>query len=119
VVVAVAHHLELELAPAQQRLLQQDLVDRAGVEPLRHPLAELGRRARAHPRGPPSVKAGRTISGRPMSSIVRSASAIDVPIADCGTRRPAETIVSRNSSRSSARLDGGLAPPTTACAASS
>ena len=54
---------------------------------------------------PPSVKAGRTISGRPISSIARSASAIEVTIAERGTRRPAAVIVSRNSSRSSARLD--------------
>ncbi len=40
VVVAVAHHLELELAPAQHRLLDQHLVDRAGGEPLGDDLRE-------------------------------------------------------------------------------
>ncbi len=42
VVVAVAHHLELELAPADHRLLDQDLVDRARGEPLGDDLAQLG-----------------------------------------------------------------------------
>ena len=42
VVVAVAHHLELELAPADHRLLDQHLVDRAGGEPLGDDLAQLG-----------------------------------------------------------------------------
>ena len=55
------------------------------------------------PPWPPSVKAGRTISGSPMSSITRSASPIEVTIEERGTRRPAAIIVSRNSSRSSAR----------------
>ena len=41
VVVAVAHHLELELAPADHRLLDQDLVDRAGGEALGDDLAQL------------------------------------------------------------------------------
>ena len=41
VVVVVAHHLELELAPADQRLLEQDLVDRARVQALGDPLVEL------------------------------------------------------------------------------
>jgi hypothetical protein len=41
VVVAVAHHLELELAPAEHRLLDQHLVDRAGGEPLGNDLGEL------------------------------------------------------------------------------
>ena len=42
VVVAVAHHLQLELAPAQHRLLDQHLVDRACREALRNDLAQLG-----------------------------------------------------------------------------
>ena len=42
VVVAVAHHLELELAPADHRLLDQHLADRAGGEPLGDTLAVLG-----------------------------------------------------------------------------
>ncbi len=42
VVVVVAHHLELELAPAEHRLLDQDLVDRAGGEALGDDLAQLG-----------------------------------------------------------------------------
>ena len=42
VVVAVAHHLELELAPAEHRLLDQDLVDRARGEALGDDLAQLG-----------------------------------------------------------------------------
>ena len=42
VVVAVAHHLELELAPADHRLLDQDLVDRARREALGDDLAQLG-----------------------------------------------------------------------------
>ena len=42
VVVAVAHHLELELAPADHRLLDQHLADRAGGQALGHELAELG-----------------------------------------------------------------------------
>ena len=55
VVVAIAHHLELELAPAEQRLLEQDLVDRARVEALRDALVELGPR----PRDPATVPAER------------------------------------------------------------
>ena len=35
VVVAVAHHLELELAPAEHRLLDQHLADRRGGDPAR------------------------------------------------------------------------------------
>ena len=42
VVVAVAHHLELELAPADHRLLDQHLPDRAGGEALGDHLAVLG-----------------------------------------------------------------------------
>ena len=42
VVVAVAHHLELELAPAEHRLLDQHLVDRARREALGDDLAQLG-----------------------------------------------------------------------------
>ena len=42
VVVAVAHHLELELAPAEHRLLDQDLVDRARRQALADDLAQLG-----------------------------------------------------------------------------
>jgi hypothetical protein len=55
------------------------------------------------PPWPPRVKAGRTIAGSPMSSITRSASPIEWTIAERGTRRPAFSIVSRNTSRSSAR----------------
>ena len=43
VVVAVAHHLELELAPAEHRLLDQDLVDRARREALGNDPEQLGR----------------------------------------------------------------------------
>ncbi len=42
VVVAIAHHLELELAPAEHRLFQQHLIDRAGREALRDDLVQLG-----------------------------------------------------------------------------
>ena len=42
VVVAVAHHLELELAPAEHRLLDQHLVDRARGEALGDDLPQLG-----------------------------------------------------------------------------
>ncbi len=52
---------------------------------------------------PPSVKAGRTINGRPISGIAARASAIVWAIALRGTPRPASVIVSRNRSRSSAR----------------
>ena len=41
VVVVVAHDLELELAPADHRLLHQHLVDRRGGQALGHPLAVL------------------------------------------------------------------------------
>jgi hypothetical protein len=33
VVGVIAHHLELELAPAEHRLLQQHLADRGGLQP--------------------------------------------------------------------------------------
>ena len=46
VVVAVAHDLELELAPAEHRLVEQHLRDRRGLEPLRDDAAELLGRAR-------------------------------------------------------------------------
>ena len=42
VVAPVAHHLELELAPADDRLLDQHLSDRAGGEALRDDLPVLG-----------------------------------------------------------------------------
>ncbi len=59
-------------------------------------------RAMPPPR-PPSVNAGRTISGSPISVSAPCASAIVVAISERGTRRPALSIVLRNSSRSSAR----------------
>ena len=55
------------------------------------------------PPQPPSVNAGRTTTGRPMSSRAASASSSDVAIALRGTRSPAPTIAARNRSRSSAR----------------
>ena len=107
VVVAVAHHLELELAPAEHRLLDQHLVDRARGEALGDDLgAARSRCCRRRRPWPPSVKAGRTITG---SAISPSASAL-LGLADggrrsatTGTRRPAPSIVSRKASRSSAR----------------
>ena len=61
-----------------------------------------GVRAMPPPR-PPSVYAGRTMIGRPMSIIASSASCAVVAIAERGIFRPARCIVMRNSSRSSAR----------------
>ena len=55
VVVAIAHQLELELAPAEHRLLDEHLVDRARGEPLGDDLAELG----LGPGGAPSLAAHR------------------------------------------------------------
>ncbi len=46
VVVAVAHQLQFELAPAEYRLLEQHLVDRARGKPLGDDLAQLGLGAR-------------------------------------------------------------------------
>ncbi len=46
VVVVVAHDLELELAPAEDRLVEQDLADRRCVEASADDFAELLRRAR-------------------------------------------------------------------------
>ncbi len=52
---------------------------------------------------PPRVNAGRTMKGRPISSSAACASAMLWAIRERGTLRPALVIVSRNSSRSSAR----------------
>ncbi len=41
VVGVVAHHLELELAPADDRLVEQHLADRRGLEPVRDDPLEL------------------------------------------------------------------------------
>jgi hypothetical protein len=43
VVAAIAHHLELELVPAANRLLDEHLPDRALLEPPVHLVAERGR----------------------------------------------------------------------------
>ena len=59
-------------------------------------------RATPPPR-PPSVKAGRTMHGRPRASSAASASATVVAMALEGMRRPAASIVWRKRSRSSAR----------------
>ena len=55
------------------------------------------------PPWPPIVKPGRTMAGRPMSSRAASASASEWAMRDRATRRPAASMVSLNSSRSSAR----------------
>jgi hypothetical protein len=57
------------------------------------------------PPSPPSVNAGRTIAGssNDPSARPRSASPTVVTICDQGTRSPADSMVSRNASRSSAR----------------
>jgi hypothetical protein len=55
------------------------------------------------PPAPPMVKPGRTIAGRPISGSTASASRMDLTAALRGTRRPARSMVARNSSRSSAR----------------
>ena len=60
-------------------------------------------RAMPPPR-PPSVKAGRTIAGRPMRSRAASASSIVVAIALAGIFSPALAIACWKSSRSSAVL---------------
>ena len=52
---------------------------------------------------PPSVNAGRTMNGSPTCAIAACASSIVCAMALRGTRSPARRIVSRNSSRSSAR----------------
>ena len=52
---------------------------------------------------PPSVKAGRTMNGSPISETAARASSIVWAIALRGTRKPASVIVSRKRSRSSAR----------------
>ncbi len=59
-------------------------------------------RATPPPR-PPSVNAGRTMHGRPMSPIAPIASSTDVAMALRGIFRPAASIVWRKRSRSSAR----------------
>ena len=55
------------------------------------------------PPRPPSVNAGRTISGRPSSVTAARASSRLVAITCRAVRRPAACIVASNSSRSSAR----------------
>ena len=67
VVVAIAHDLELELAPTEHRLFEQHLPDRARVEGALESIAQLvrGRMRRRRPR-PPSVNPGRRITGKPI-----------------------------------------------------
>ena len=55
------------------------------------------------PPRPPSVKAGRTMHGRPTSGSASVAARMLVAISLRGIRRPAFVIASRNSSRSSAQ----------------
>ena len=66
---AVAHHLVLDLFPAEQRLLDEHLVDRAGRHAARDDALRTPRRVCAMPPPvPPSVYAGRMTAGRPICS---------------------------------------------------
>ena len=91
VVVVVAHDLELELAPAEHRLVEQHLADRRRGQAARDDRARTPPRVRAMPPPrPPSVKAGRTIAGRPMLARARArASSSVVAIALRGIFSPA------------------------------
>ena len=69
VVCAVAHQLELELVPAEERLLDEHLADRAlGQRPLEHAARALRASGPCPPPWPPSVNAGRRITGSERSS---------------------------------------------------
>ena len=100
---AVAHHLELELLPAGDRLLDQDLADRAGRE------AEPRRGARTARRvgdaGAPATedvrRAGRSPAARRRRRRARASSSVWA-IPDAGTSSPIPTIACLNRSRSSA-----------------
>ena len=72
--------------------------------PRRTTAAKSSRVRATPPPRPPSVKAGRTMQGRPRSSSAASASATVVAIALAGMRSPAASIVCRKRSRSSARV---------------
>ena len=65
----VAHDLELELLPAGDRLLDQDLADRAGGQALGGQLRRSAPRSSAMPvPAPPRMKLGRTMIGKPIAS---------------------------------------------------
>ena len=114
VVRRVAHHLELELLPAGDRLLDQDLADRAGRQPLAGQPAELRRvlgdaralaaedEARAHHDGEADLLGDLLGLGRASG---RSPTR--------GTSRPMLSMAALNWSRSSAvAIASGRAPMT-------
>ena len=103
VVVVVAHDLELELAPADHRLVEQDLADRRRVEAAADDRAELLGRA-GDPAAAAAERVGRADDDRQADVDERVLGLGDVvAIAERGIRRPACSIVVRNWSRSSAR----------------
>ena len=105
VVEPVADHLELELVPAEQRLLQQHLADRRLGDAARDVVAELVRRRREaaalaaeRERRPDHDRQRQRRRRRPP----RSASATEWMISERAQRRPCSAIARANSSRSSA-----------------
>ena len=104
VVGAVAHHLELELAPADHGLVEQHLADRRGLEALGDDPLELRVGA-----GDPAAAAAERVGGAHDAGQRRApASASRAWRAWWrstlwGIRRPASAMAARNSSRSSAQ----------------
>jgi hypothetical protein len=108
--VVVAHDLELELAPADDGLVDEDLRDRRGVQAARGDLRSSSCERAMPPPRPPSVYAGRTMHGSPSRSAPRR------PRRGRGDRAgrhlsPARSIASRNRSRSSAGGDRVVVGP--------
>ena len=90
VVGAVAHDLELELAPAEHRLVEQHLADRRRRRARARRSCRTPPRVRAMPPPrPPSVNAGRTMSGRPNASSAAWPRRRSVAIVLRAVRRPA------------------------------
>ena len=111
VVGDVAHHLELELFPADDRLFDQDLVDRAHLEPALRKVAELFDVVRDAATDAPRVNDGRMTIGKPSVRARSIASFGERASPLCGTSRPIDRMASLNSCRSSATLMAWIDAP--------
>ena len=93
VVGPVPHDLELELLPAGDRPLDEDLGDGAGLEARRRRCGAARSAVWAMPvPRPPRMKAGRTTTGRPTSSATARASSRVWAVPEGGTSRPISTM---------------------------
>ncbi len=113
VVVAVAHQLELELLPAEHRLLDQHLVHRAGGQAAGdHRRAPRPRRSASPEPSPPIVNDGRMTTRLPTvaANSMRLVEACGRPATRAPRRRPCGTI-SLNRWRSSPRWIASMSAP--------